>query len=311
MSHPPTDPNSWSLGDRWRHADERGGHPTGPAPAPTPRQADAGWPVPNGDQPPQPRAYGRATATARPSPQGYGQPPSSSHGYGQPPSSSQVYGQPPSSSQVYGQPPSAPQTHGPSAATYGRPTAVTPYAQPPSVPQAYGRPAAYGQPTTAAPFEPSSPTSLVQQPASPPPAYGAAEPASVGGPARWKKPGPVLTVALVAGLLLVLSGVLTVLFVLKSSELSRAEGELRSQSAQVEQLRKDLQAANDRAAKSQQDLTGTKNARDELERQKQVISRCLKLLGEAGSAARDGDRSAYNDAIEAAEPVCKEADRYL
>jgi len=266
MSHSPTDPDSWSLANRWPQSDHPGPEPTAAGRASAQRPADGGWPAPNGSQPPPPRVYGRATAT----PQVYGPAPSPPQVYGLAPSPPQVYGPAPSPPQVYGQPPSPPQV-------YGQPTAADPY----------------------------------PQPASTPPVYGMPQPVSADESPRWKKPGPVLMTALVAGLLFVLSGVLTVLYVMKSTDLSRAEGELRTQGAQVDQLKKDLQTANDRAAKTQQDLTGTKNARDELERQKQVISRCLKLLGEAGSAARDGDRSAYNDAIEAAEPVCKEADRYL
>ncbi|HEX7745556.1 MAG TPA: hypothetical protein VF462_09880 [Micromonosporaceae bacterium] len=211
-----------------------------------------------------------------------------------------MHGRATAPSHVYGQPQATPQT-------YGQPPSALPYGQPPSAPQVYGQrtadaPQGYGQPTAGAPY---------QQPASMPPAYEMPQPTSVDESPRWKKPGPVLMVALVAVLLFVLSGVMAVLFFMKSSDLTRAEGELRSQGAQVDQLKKDLQTANDRATKTQQDLTGTKNARDELERQKRVISRCLKLLGEAGRAARDGDRSAYNDAIKEAEPVCKEADRYL
>ena len=95
------------------------------------------------------------------------------------------------------------------------------------------------------------------------------------------------------------------LFVAKSSELNRTERELRAQvsdrdakldtsTKEIDRLKRDLEAANDKIDSVQQDLTGTKNDRDEIARQKQVISKCFDLLGVAATATT---RSAYDKAF--------------
>lgn len=146
---------------------------------------------------------------------------------------------------------------------------------------------------------------------------GQAGPASAPGVPR--KGRTVLVLALVAALLFVVGGVMSGLFVAKSSELNRTERELRAQvsdrdtkidahTKEIDRLKRELEVANDKIGAVQQDLTGTKNDRDELERQKQVISNCFDLLGKAATATT---RSAYEKAMKEADKVCDEAENYL
>jgi len=56
---------------------------------------------------------------------------------------------------------------------------------------------------------------------------------------------------------------------------------------------------------------GTQNQVNELNHEKQVISQCLDLLGQANDAAAKGDRTNANKLAAQAAPICDEADTYL
>jgi hypothetical protein len=272
MSQPPTGSIGWNEAG-WP-PDERG-EPGASGRAPGKRQA-AGWSAVNGQPPQAPRVYGRAT----PGPT-YGQPAPPPTNDEQPPTRS--YGPPPTGGS-YGPPPTG---------LYGQQRPTRQYGQP-----SYGQPS-YRQPT---PYEPPTPAPM---------AYPGTTPDSGHRSGILQKLPGARTLALVAAALLLLAGIMTALYFTTSNELSRAEKNLATNIQQVEQLNRDVKAANDRVAKAQQDLAGTKNSRNELQRQKDVIARCLNLLAQAGQAASRGDRSEYEDAIEKAQPVCREADRYL
>jgi hypothetical protein len=242
--------------------------------------------------------------TDPPAPGVYGTPqsaPPASGGYGQP------YSAPPAD--AYGQPQSVPPAHG----GYGQPQSGAPYGQPMSAPPQSGAP--YGQQQHSAP--PMSAPPMSAPPGSAPP-YGApAAPAAKSGAGR-----NVLVLAIVAGLLLVLSGVMTGLYVAKSSDLDATERTLTSRVAErdttittnkteIDRLTKELQTAKDKLGNVEQDLTGTKNDRDQQLKEKQVIAKCLDQLTTALSAAASGNRTAYNNAIKGLDKVCNEAEKYL
>ncbi|MER7893346.1 hypothetical protein ABTX15_26330 [Micromonospora sp. NPDC094482] len=203
------------------------------------------------------------------------------------PASAQPMSAPPVSGPAYGQPMSAPPVSGPA---YGQPMSAPPVSGP-----------AYGQPMSAPPG------------AVPP--YGPTAPTA--GKAR-----PVLILALVAGLLFVLGGVMTGLYVTKSGELERTEqrlsgqvserdGTIAANTKEIEKLRVDLQGMQDKLADTEQDLTGTRNDRDEQARQKKVIASCLDKLTTALAAASAGNRSEYEKATKGLNKVCDEAENYL
>ena len=73
----------------------------------------------------------------------------------------------------------------------------------------------------------------------------------------------------------------------------------------------DLKKAQDDLASTKRDLGGAQDQADELKRQKQVISNCIKLLGELGAASRAGNTALAQQKEAEATPVCNEADRYL
>ncbi|MFV2111300.1 hypothetical protein ACFHW0_03035 [Micromonospora sp. LOL_025] len=174
------------------------------------------------------------------------------------------------------------------------------FGQPMSVPPASGP--AYGQPMSA-------------PPGSAPPFGGPAP----GGPGKSHK---VLILAVVAGLLFVLGGVMTGLFVSTTNELDRTEKKMASEVSQrdgtiaangkeIEKLKTDLQAVRDKLGDTEQDLTGTRNDRDEQARQKKVIASCLDKLTTALAAAANGNKAAYDKAIQGMDKVCNEAEKYL
>ncbi|GAB3145218.1 hypothetical protein GCM10027290_24700 [Micromonospora sonneratiae] len=266
------------------------------------------------------------------------QPGQSGAGY-PPPNAGSVYGTPASGAPVQGgypaQTPAAPAPAAPAPAPVYHQTAYQP-AETPGVPAQGGYPGTTG-PVSTPPFSGgpvSSPPASAQptyatgqssappfgQPMSGPPAssppYGTPAPAS-GGAGR-----KVLVLAIVAGLLFVVGGVMTGLFVAKSSELNRTKSDLTAQVAErdgkidvntkeIEKLKQDLQAANDKVKSVEQDLTGTKNDRDEQARQKQVIGKCLDQLTTALAAAAANNRAAYDQAMKGLNTICNEAEKYL
>ncbi|WP_433391826.1 hypothetical protein [Micromonospora sp. KLBMP9576] len=253
----------------------------------SPEQHDAGQ-----QYSPAPQQYNPAPSPGYPQsapPAGYPQsaPPAAS-GYG--PGGSPGYGPGAASS---GAAPHAGQTPGGSA--FGQPMSVPPASGP-----AYGQPA-YGQPMSAPPGS---------APPFGPPAGGAG------------KSHKVLILALVAGLLFVLGGVMTGLFVTTNNELGRTEKKMASEVSQrdgtiaangkeIEKLKADLQTVRDKLGDTEQDLTGTRNDRDEQARQKKVIANCLDKLTTALAAAANGNKAAYDKAIQGMDKVCNEAERYL
>ncbi|TNH26302.1 hypothetical protein FHG89_21560 [Micromonospora orduensis] len=196
----------------------------------------------------------------------------------------------------YGAPQPTSAQHGAPQAAPGYPASAPPYAGQVSGPPVSGP--AYGQPMSAPPGI---------SPYGPPPA----------GRSRT-----VLVLAVVAALLFVVSGVMTGLFVTKNSELNRTEKRLTGQVSQrdgtiaantteISKLKTDLQTMQDKLDNTEQDLTGTRNDRDEQARQKKVIASCLDKLTTALGAAAAGNKGAYDAAMKGLDKVCDEAENYL
>ncbi|MFG3555471.1 hypothetical protein ACGGAQ_13970 [Micromonospora sp. NPDC047557] len=263
-----------------------------PAGQPAPQQYAPGQTAqpqqyaPGQPTPPQQYAPGQAApqygAPAQPQ---YGTPQTPGYPASAPPYAGQPMSAPPVSGPAYGQPMSAPPVSGPA---YGQPMSAPPVSGP-----------AYGQPM-------SGPPGMAP--------YGAA-----AAPRRGRA---VLVLALVAALLFVVSGVMTGLFVTKNNELNRTEKRLTGQVSQrdgtiaantteIGKLKTDLQAMQDKLDNTEQDLTGTRNDRDEQARQKKVIASCLDKLTTALGAAAAGNRSKYDAAMKGLDKVCDEAENYL
>ncbi|MEU7933015.1 hypothetical protein [Micromonospora echinofusca] len=203
-----------------------------------------------------------------------------------------------------------PQSAPPASPGYG-PGSASPHAG-----QASGGPA-FGQPMSV---PPASGGPAFGQPMSTPP--GSAPPFGAPAPSGPGKSHKVLILAVVAGLLFVLGGVMTGLFVSTTNELDRTEKKMASEVSQrdgtiaangkeIEKLKTDLQAVRDKLGDTEQDLTGTRNDRDEQARQKKVIASCLDKLTTALAAAANGNKSAYDKAIQGMDKVCNEAEKYL
>ena len=243
--------------------------------------------------PPQPPPGPPAGGTVYGNPYGAGQPAPGPYGSPQPEPTLPQPVQPASAPPVPGQ-------YAPGAAPVSGPSYTTPMSAPPmSAPPVSGP--GFDQPMSAPPG------------AVPP--YGA--PVAGAGKGRT-----TLILAVVAGLLFVLGGVMTGLFITKNNELNRTEKNLTAQVSErdgtiaankqeMDKLKADLQTVRDKLADTQQDLTGTKNDRDEQARQKKVIATCLDKLTTAMAAASAGDRAAFDKANKGLNKVCDEAENYL
>ncbi|TYB37399.1 hypothetical protein FXF50_14040 [Micromonospora sp. AP08] len=214
---------------------------------------------------------------------------------------------PPTGAPGYPRPMSAPPTSVPPVSGAG---SVPGYPQPMSAPPTSVPPvSAPGYPMSAPPV--SAPGYPMSAPPAPVPPYGA--PAAGGGKGR-----AALVLGIVAGLLLVLGGVMTGLYVTTNGKLHKAEqqvsqrdGTITANRQEIDKLKGDLQTVRDKLADTQQDLTGTKNDRDEQARQKKVIASCLDKLTTAIAAASRGDKAAFDAANKGLDKVCDEAENYL
>jgi uncharacterized protein (DUF3084 family) len=132
----------------------------------------------------------------------------------------------------------------------------------------------------------------------------------------------VLVLAVVAGLLFILGGVMTALYIGKSGDLDRTEKNLNAQvasrdeqltakSTEIDTMKRDLEAANAKLATTEQNLAGTQNAKDQTEKEKAAIAKCLNLVNTFISELADGDRAGAEKAADALAAPCREADKYL
>ncbi|TDC28265.1 hypothetical protein E1211_28190 [Micromonospora sp. 15K316] len=210
----------------------------------------------------------------------------------------------------------------------GAPTQPFP-AQPFSAPPAPAGVPPYAGQVSAPPTSGPGPDQPMSVPPVSGPYYGAPMSAPPGFAPPYGQPAPsagkgrtVLVLALVAGLFFVLGGVMTGLYVTKNSELDRTERRLSAQvserdgtiaanAQEIQKLKTDLQGVQDKLADTEQDLTGTRNDRDEQARQKKVIATCLDKLTTALAASAAGDKSAYDKAMSGLDKVCDEAENYL
>ena len=208
-------------------------------------------------------------------------------------------------------------------------------ANPPAPPQ-YGMPqGSPGYPASAPPYtgQPMSAPPMSAPPVSGP-GYGPPMSAPpVSGPGYGPPHGPsvapaagrgraVLVLALVAALLFVVSGVMTGLFVTKNNELNRTEKRLTGQVSQrdgtiaanateITRLKAELGTMQAKLDNTEQDLTGTRNDRDEQARQKTVIASCLEQRRTAGGAASAATRPPTTWRRRGLDKVCDEAENYL
>jgi chromosome segregation ATPase len=136
-------------------------------------------------------------------------------------------------------------------------------------------------------------------------------------PGRGRGPGVVIA-SVAAGLLLVVAGVMTFLWLASASELSDTRTDLNGQIAElnntvatqngeIDRLGDELQAAQDTLEDAQTDLEGTENQVDELEEQQDQLRECLTLVGEAQAAADAGDQEASDALLQESEPICDAA----
>ncbi|WP_328380702.1 hypothetical protein OHQ88_18735 [Micromonospora zamorensis] len=232
--------------------------------------------------------------------------------------------------------------------TNADPTVPHPVAQPAPQPYAPGQappqypanapvPPQYGMPQGSPGYPASAPPYTGQPMSAPPvsgPGYGPPMSAPpVSGPGYGPPYGPpgaqaagrgraVLVLALVAALLFVVSGVMTGLFVTKNNELNRTEkrltgqvserdGTIAANATEITRLKADLGTMQAKLDNTEQDLTGTRNDRDEQARQKTVIASCLDKLTTALGAASAGNKAAYDAAMKGLDKVCDEAENYL
>lgn len=185
----------------------------------------------------------------------------------------------------------------------------------------HDRPAAPGFAAGSAPLPP---------PGSPPPTSVPVEPAGAWGPIGPPGPPPMpprsgrgrktalVIVSVVAGLLLVVGGVMTYLWLSTASELDETRADLTGQvnelndtvaarDGEIDQLGDELQQTQDELSDAETALEGTENQVDALEDQQDQLRECLTLVAEANAAAEAGDQDAANSLLAQSEPICDEA----
>jgi outer membrane murein-binding lipoprotein Lpp len=250
---------------------------------------------------------------------GSGYPPPQQPGYG-PPAQQPGYGSPP-------QGPADPQSGPPAAAPFPPPGQAPTYGSDPgpyggyydpntppvSSPPTSGSPTYTAQlagPPAGAPGGPPMMAPMSGPPGAPTSGFGA------GPPARRS---PVMAIAASAAVFFLLAtAVLTVLYITRNGDyneqkrtVAQRDQNIQSLSAEVDKLKNDLKRVETERDTAKRDLGGAQGQADELKRQKQVISRCINLLGEAGAAARRGDSATADAKSKEADQVCPEAFRYL
>jgi hypothetical protein len=123
-------------------------------------------------------------------------------------------------------------------------------------------------------------------------------------PARWRRRRPIVLPVAVAALLLITGGAVAVLYLAEVNRYAAAQKTVISQQNDLSRLRDDFYKANHA-------LEGARNETEEVKRQKRVISTCLRLIDDAGTAAQRGDLADATAKAAEATPVCDEADKYL
>ncbi|GIF73106.1 hypothetical protein [Asanoa siamensis] len=213
------------------------------------------------------------------------------------------------------------------AAPYAAPTTPQPYGAPAPQPASpYTAPATpTAQPYPATPADqPTAANPYAVPPVSGQPVYGApypdqplsATPYSVPpmAPPKQRRTA-VLVLSIVTAFLFIASGLLGGLLVAQRGETSRANTEIAAQRDEItaktkklDEMEANLNAVNSENLLKGQELEGSKNDRNEQERQKKVVAKCLDLLMDAFSADTE---SQFDKRIAAAEKTCDEADRYM
>jgi uncharacterized protein HemX len=150
------------------------------------------------------------------------------------------------------------------------------------------------------------------------PAYPVSGPVVPGGAPAKPRRTAVIVLASLMVLFLIAAGVLGGLYFTKSNAYNQQvktvaarDTTVSDQKKQITDLQQQLKSTEDKLTDATQKASGTQNQVDELNHEKQVISQCLDLLGQAGDAAQRGDRTNANKLFAQADPVCKEADKYL
>ncbi len=274
--------------------------PSAPYGAPTPPNAPYSAPTPTYAAPTPPSPYAGPT------------PPSAPYGAPTPPNAAPT--------PTYAAPTP---TYAAPAAPYTAPTAPTasPYAAPaaPAAAPPYGTLPADGTAQTASPYavpgvppvsgQPAYGYPYADQPLSGPP-YGV-PPTAAPKPRRTA----VIVLSIATALLFVASGVLGGMFVVQRGQtddgnvrIAALQADVTAKTKKLEELQANLDSVNSANILKQQELDGSKNDRNEQERQKKVIGKCLDLLLEVFAADTESE---FDKKIRGAEKTCDEADSYM
>lgn len=192
--------------------------------------------------------------------------------------------------------------------TFAAGSASLPTPAPPPVPELASAPPG----PTAPPWAPPGPV--------PQPGPAPYPPARAGGGGGRK--AAVVILSVLAGLLLVGGGLMTYLWLDTAGELDDTRTDLTSQinelsgtvearDGEIDRLGIELRETEDALTDAQTQLEGTGNRVEQLEEDQDTIRECIFLLGEANAALEDENEARADSLLEAAEPICDEADRIL
>jgi hypothetical protein len=213
--------------------------------------------------------------------------------------------------------PTMPMPAAPAGQPYAAPAAQPGYA-PPAAP-GYA-PASYDQGFAAGGYPPASAPPFSGPPLSGPMVSG---PPMSGPPAGYLAPPPkgkptVLILAIVAGLLFLLGGVMTGLFVAKNNELDSTRTQVAARDktiadrdGELARVKDNLERVQDELDEANQTLTGTQNDRDRVEKEKAAIVKCMNLVNDILGAAAAGDSAEVRKLDPQVTKACDEAEKYL
>jgi uncharacterized protein HemX len=150
-------------------------------------------------------------------------------------------------------------------------------------------------------------------PSYPTPSYPVSAPSAP--PATPAKRGPaVLVLAIVAAVLFLATALSTTLYITKNNaynkKVSSSNAQIADDQKRIKDLQTQLQSAQDELSTAQQQQRGTQDQLDEITKEKQTITDCLRLLAQAGQAQQAHAANASQLANQA-DAKCTEAEKYL
>jgi hypothetical protein len=137
-------------------------------------------------------------------------------------------------------------------------------------------------------------------------------------PAPPRRSPAMLVLAGLTALFFLIAVVFTTLYITKSgsynrqvSLVSQRNKTISDGTAQINDLKSQLQSTKDQLNDAQQRQSGTQNQLDEITKEKQVIANCLNLYQKVVTALLNNDKTTFNANFNTMKTACDEAAKYV